>query len=173
MMDKKPFKDTRFGKFLKKAGEKVPEIGGAVIDLATGDVSGAMKKVGEILTGKAKFSPEAEKLRQEWEREKMDFQKELIELENADRASARRMNAEVTKAMGKQDPLYLVSGFAGLGLLIGVIAYGLFFDVENKEVYLHILGIAEGVGLSIFAYQFGSSKGSKEKQKQIEEILEK
>lgn len=172
-MDKKKFKDTRFAKFLKKAGEKVPEIGGAVIDFVQGDIGDGLEKVGEILTGKAKFNADAEKLRQEWEREKMNFQKELIALENADRADARKMNAELSKALGKQDPLYLVSGFAGLGLLIGVVAYGLFYNVENKEVYLHILGIAEGVGLSIFAYQFGSSKGSKEKQKQLEELLDK
>ncbi len=58
----KQFKDTKFGQFLAKAGDVVPDVlnvGGKVL---TGNISGAMADVGELLKGKAVDNPEARKL---------------------------------------------------------------------------------------------------------------
>ena len=57
-------------------------------------------------------------------------------------------------------------------LYFGVVIYSLVFmeiPESNREVYVHMLGILEGVVVTIGSYYFGSSSGSKAKT----EILEK
>lgn len=88
-MEKKKFWNTGFGKFLTKAGGVVPEIldiGGKAI---TGNFSGAIEEVGDLLQKKSIDDESARSLYKEFEIFKMTFAKECFELEAEDRKDAR------------------------------------------------------------------------------------
>lgn len=61
-------------------------------------------------------------------------------------------------------------------LFFGVVIYSLAFrqiPEANREVFVHMLGILEGVIVTIVTYYYGSSSGSKAKSEVIEEELDK
>ena len=93
------------------------------------------------------------------ERESMHKElKELYELEVADRDSARKREVEKAKT-GQFDFMFNLTGIVGLGAFAFIIYAIVFLEVpkENKEVWIHLIGICEGVVLSIFGYFFGSA----------------
>lgn len=66
----------------------------------------------------------------------------------------------------------------GIAMIIffGVVIYSLAFreiPEANREVFVHMLGILEGVIVTIVTYYYGSSSGSKTKTEIIEEELKK
>ena len=61
-------------------------------------------------------------------------------------------------------------------LTFGMMSAILFMDIEsgkNYEISLYILGLLSGALMSCINYYFGSSTGSKEKSKELQEIMEK
>jgi len=135
---KKPFKETKVGKLLGKVSGILPESG----------VLGVLK---EVIDTDDSLTPE----------EKEEAHKQLVEAykaEVADRESARSREVEVAKA-GRVDWLFNLTGIVGLGAF-GFIIYAI-IKVEvpeaNKEIFIHGIGIVEGVALSIFGYFFGTS----------------
>ena len=88
---KKDFKETKFGKFINKAKDFAPELLNVAGKVATGNVVGAVQEVGSILGKKAESDKEAKALLQEFEMYKMEFEKEVFELEFKDRADARKL----------------------------------------------------------------------------------
>ncbi len=164
---KKPFKETKVGGWLAKAKDKLPELAGIGMEILSGDIGGAAEKIQDLLNQKAKYNSEAAKLLQEWEIYKLDFQKELLQMENADRESARLRETDFVKATGGRDWFQFIVGVVGL-LLLGAMVYAvLYITPVNPNSFSHILGVVEGVALSIFTYYFGSSKGSKDKTQQL------
>jgi len=165
MPDKKKFKDTKFGGFLNKVIKVVPDVSGAILDVASGDFNGAIDKVKNALNIKAKKNPESKEiqaLQMEFQKMQNTFKKEMYELEVADRDSARKRQIEVAKT-GKKDLLYNISGFIGLGVFAFVVYSIIFLEVPkgNKEIFIHLIGIVEGVALSIFGFFFGTSDTEK------------
>lgn len=73
-----------------------------------------------------------------------------------DRDSARRRQVELVKA-GARDWLFSVAGLTGLLAFMFLIYAVVYLTVpkENKEIFLHLIGIVEGVALMIFSYYFG------------------
>jgi hypothetical protein len=134
----KPFKETKVGKLLLGAKSLLPEKG----------VLGVLKN---LIDTDSDLSPE----------EKAEAHKALIEAyeaEVADRDSARSREVEIAKS-GKSDWLFNITGLVGLGSF-GVIIWAiLYLDIPetNKELFYHLIGIVEGVSLSIFGYYFGTS----------------
>lgn len=163
-MSKKNFKDTKFGQFLSKAGQSIPEILSVGGEILTGDVGGAVEKVGAILKGKAETSAEAAKLLQEFELAKMSYKKDIFELEIEDRKSARLREAEYVR-VGKTDWMQVITGITGLGAFIFCIyAVTYIANVQENKLFVHLMGMIEGVVVGgIFAYYFGTSKSSKDK----------
>lgn len=143
-MSKKPFKETKLGKLLGKASGLLPESG----------VLGVLKSV---IDTDDNLTPE----------EKEEAHKALIEAyeaEVADRASARQREVEVAKS-GKVDWLFNITGLVGLsafGIVIWAIL-SLEIPESNKELFYHMVGIVEGVVLSIFGYYFGTSMKDEKK----------
>ena len=172
MAERKKFKDTKVAGWLRKAGEVLPEIAAVGLEIATGDIDGAVGKIGDILNAKAKSNAEAARLLRERELQKLNFQKELLSIEAADRDSARKRESAFVAALGKRDWMQALVGIIGLALLSVVIYTGLFLNVEDKESFFHILGITEGIALSIFMYYFGSSRASQAKDKSIDRLLD-
>jgi hypothetical protein len=149
MSDKKRFKETALGKFLMK---KVPEFAGAAL------TEGPLEALKSLIDGDASIGPE----------EKARLHRELVEAykaEVADRDSARKREAEIAKS-GKNDWLFNLTGVVGLSAFAVIIWAILDLEIpaENKELFYHLIGIVEGVALSIYGYYFGTSmKDSKDK----------
>jgi len=161
---KKPFKETGFGKFLNKAGQHIGTVIEVGAEIASGDIAGAL----DIVKGKIQESSISEvekaKLLHEMELSRMTWAKEMFELEVQDRTSARQRESNLAAAGMRDWFQYVVGGF-GLAVF-GAIVYTLIFKVvpePNREMFIHLLGIVEGVVISIFSYYFGSSLGSKRK----------
>jgi hypothetical protein len=148
MNDKKKFKDTAVGKFLMR---KLPDLAGAAL------TKGPLEAIKTLIDSDESIGP-AEKAR---------LHNELIEAYKAeveDRDSARNREAEVAKA-GKSDWLFNLTGIVGLGAFAVIIWAILGLDIPegNKELFYHLIGIVEGVALSIYGYFFGTSMKDEKK----------
>jgi len=141
-MEKKKFKDTAVGKFLTR---KLPELAGAAL------TGGPLEALKALIDDDTSIGPE----------EKARLHNELVEMYKAeveDRDSARGREVEVAKS-GKVDWLFNITGLVGLGAF-GVIVWAILaLDIpeSNRELFYHLIGIVEGVTLSIFGYYFGTS----------------
>jgi hypothetical protein len=137
-MSKKPFKETKVGKLLGKASGLLPESG----------VLGVLK---QVIDTDDTLTPE----------EKEEAHKQLVEAYKAevqDRESARQREVEIAKS-GGIDWLFNLTGIVGLGAFAFIIYAIIKLEVpeSNKEIFVHGIGIVEGVALSIFGYFFGTS----------------
>jgi hypothetical protein len=142
MSDKKRFKETAVGKFLIN---KVPEFAGAAL------TSGPLEALRTLIDGDSSIGPE----------EKARLHRELVEAYKAeveDRDSARKREVEVVKS-GKIDWLFNITGLVGLSSFAIIIWAILDLEIPsgNKDLFYHLIGIVEGVALSIFGYYFGTS----------------
>ena len=93
-----------------------------------------------------------------------DQVKELYSLEVSDRDSARKREIEVAKTRNF-DIMFNLTGFVGLGAFVFLIYAITYLEIphQNKEVFIHLIGICEGIVLSIFGYFFGSAISNKGK----------
>lgn len=148
MKNKKPFKETKVGNFLLK---KIPGLIGSV--LPDNGVLGVLKNV---IDADDTITPE--------EKESLHNElKELYELEIADRDSARKREVEKAKT-GQFDFMFNLTGVVGLLAFAFIIYAIVYLEVpeNNKEVWIHLIGICEGIVLSIFGYFFGSAVRKKD-----------
>ena len=135
---RKKFADTKVGKLLSKASGLLPE----------GGVLGVLK---QVIDTDDTLSPE----------EKEEAHRALIEAYKAevdDRDSARKREVEIAKT-GKFDLMYNLTGIVGLSAFSFIVYAIVYLEIptENKEVWIHLIGICEGIVLSIFGYFFGTS----------------
>jgi hypothetical protein len=143
MKNKKKFKDTKVGQFLLK---KLP-----------GFVSSTLPDKGILGIVKNLIDSEPELTGQD----KIQMHEELIELYNlqvADRDSARKREVEKAKT-GQFDLMFNLTGIVGLGAF-AIMKYAIVYlqiPESNKEVWIHLIGICEGIVLSIFGYFFGAA----------------
>ena len=144
--DKKKFKDTKVGVFLK---DKAPEILETVGDLLPD--AGVLGVAKNLIKMSDKLSPEEKELLT------ADLT-QMYEMEVKDRDSARTREVEISKA-GKRDYLFTLTGLIGLGVFCFIVYAIAFLQIPeaNKEIWIHLIGISEGVVLSIFGYYFGSA----------------
>jgi hypothetical protein len=82
----------------------------------------------------------------------------MMELEVADRDSARKREVSIAE-IHRFDLLFYLTGVIGLAAFCFIVYAIAFLRIpdENKEVWIHLIGITEGVVLSIFGYYFGSA----------------
>ena len=137
-MSKKPFKETKVGKLVGTLGGLLPDKG----------VLGVLK---QVIDTDDTLTPE----------EKEEAHKALIEAykaEVADRDSARNREVEIAKT-GRFDLMYNLTGVVGLGAFSFIVYAIVYLEIpaDNKEVWIHLIGICEGIVLSIFGYFFGTS----------------
>ena len=142
-MPNKKFKDTAVGKFILG---KVPNFASSVLP-----DKGVLGIVKNLIDTEPELTAE----------EKAQLHNELVELyelEVADRDSARRREVEIAKT-GKFDLMYNLTGIVGLGAFAFIVYAIVFLEIpaENKEVWIHLIGICEGIVLSIFGYFFGAA----------------
>ena len=99
------------------------------------------------------------------------FNKGLLDIEAADRKNARSRQIEMAKA-GASDFMHSVVGIVGMVAFLSVIYLGIFVEIADKATFNLILGNVMGISATIFAFYFGSSKSSSEKQKNITEMIQ-
>jgi len=148
---KKKFKDTKVGKLI---GNIAPNILGVAGDLLPD--AGVLGIVKNLIDKDENIAPEDKAIMH-------DQIKELYELEVADRDSARKREIEIAKT-GKKDYMHSFTGVIGLLSFCFMIYAVVYLDVpeSNKEVFINILGICQGIVLSIFGFYYGSAvKGNK------------
>ena len=150
MKEKKFLRDTKFGELLKEKAPKVFEVIGDVLPN-----SGALGLVKNIIQHSDDIDPETKKM----------LHDQLIEsykTEVADRDSARKREVEIAKVR-KFDLMFNLTGIVGLGsfsFLVYAIVY-LSIPEGNKEIWIHLIGITEGITISLFGYFYGSAMRDK------------
>jgi hypothetical protein len=152
---------SRVGDSIRWLVEKGTKVAPELLQLA-GSFTG-IKGLGDLVN-QINDSPDIS----EEDKKMLNFQAKLdiqqYEAEAADRDSARKRQIEISKS-GNPDILYNVSGFIGLGVFAFVVYSIVFLDIpaSNKEIFIHLIGIVEGVALSIFGFFFGSSDNEKKR----------
>lgn len=147
--------------WVKDNAPEVLEIVGEVPGL------GVLEKIGGLLSNKQDITPD--QLAEFNRLKELDLQE--LELILQDKDSARKREVGVVQALGKLDPMQIVTGSVGLGSLVILIIWAFVgVDKESEKIYFHLLGVVEGIAIAIFSYYFGSSKGSKDKQQIIDSI---
>ena len=143
--DKKPFKETGLGKFLLGAGSTIIDVVGDV--LPDKGLLGVVKKLIDK-------DPD---LSEDQKAEAHDKLVELYRLEVADRDSARKREVNLRKY--GTDWMFNLTGIVGLAAFAFLVYTVVTTQVpeSNKEIFIHLIGIVEGVALSIFGYYFGSA----------------
>ena len=148
---KKKFKETKLGKLV---GNIAPNILGVAGDLLPD--AGVLGIVKNLVSKDKNISPK--------DKELIHNQiKELYELEVADRDSARKREVEIAKT-GKTDYMHITTGLIGLGCFCFMIYAIVYLQIpeSNKEVWINLIGIVQGIVLSIFGFYYGSAvKGNK------------
>ncbi len=143
MKKNKKFKDTKVGQFILK---KIPNFVGDILP-----EKGVLGVVKNLIDNEPELTSQ----------DKIQLHNELIELyelEVADRDSARKREVEKAKA-GGFDFMFNLTGVIGLGAFAFIIYAIVYLQIpeSNKEVWIHLIGICEGIVLSIFGYFFGSA----------------
>jgi hypothetical protein len=146
MPDKKKFSETKVGKFLKN---KAPNILNTVGDILPSN--GVLGIVKNLIGSSEELSAEDKKIA-------FEHLEEMYGLEVQDRESARNREIEIAKVQ-KFDFLFYLTGIIGLGVFCFIVYAIVYLTIPeaNKEIWIHLIGISEGVVLSIFGYYFGSA----------------
>lgn len=145
MIDKKPFSKTKLGKFLKETAPSILDVVGNVLP-----DKGILGIVKNLIDKDDNMSADD---KSEAHRQLV----ELYELEVMDRDSAR--DREVNLRKYGTDWMFNATGIVGL-LAFAFLVYTVVttnVPEGNKEIFIHMIGIVEGVALSIFGYYFGSA----------------
>ena len=142
-MAKKNFKDTKVGQFILK---KIPGFVGDILQQ-----KGVLGVVKNLIDNEPELTSQ----------DKIQLHNQLIELyelEVADIDSARKREVEKAKS-GGFDFMFNLTGVIGLGAFAFIIYAIVYLQIpeSNKEVWIHLIGICEGIVLSIFGYFFGSA----------------
>ena len=143
MKKNKKFKDSKIGQFILK---KIPNFVGDILP-----EKGFLGVVKNLIDNEPELTSQ----------DKTQLHNELIELyelEVADRDSARKREVEKAKT-GGFDFMFNLTGVIGLGAFAFIIYAIVYLQIpeSNKEVWIHLIGICEGIVLSIFGYFFGSA----------------
>jgi hypothetical protein len=148
--DKKPFNETKFGKFLNKAKNVVPDVLNVAGKVATGNISGAIQEVGNALNKKAKNDIEAQSLLTEFEMYKMEFEKELYKIQEENISKRWQSDNEQDLKLPKLIRPLTLATLVGLFVLTVVLSY---FNVIIPDKYLSVL---EMILLTVIGAYFGA-----------------
>ena len=82
---------------------------------------------------------------------------ELYKLEVADRDSARSREVEISKVR-KFDFMFNLTGLVGLGTFVFLVYCIVYITIpeSNEKTFYTLIGLCEGIVLSIFGFYFGS-----------------
>ena len=134
-------RDTKLGEwFRNKAPQHLDTIG----DLVPGGQ--AIKAIGALIDATT-----------ESDSERAEAHALLAQAEAQDRADARSREVKFAEATGNRDWMQTGVGIVGMVAFIMMIWWAT-QGVEEREVYFHLLGVVEGVAVTIYGYYYGASK---------------
>lgn len=139
-------KDTKVGKLLATKAPKVLELAGDLLP-----DKGLLGIVKNLVQDDKTLTPE--------EKKQLHIELvELYELEVADRDSARNREIEMAKA-GANDWMMNLTGVVGLVCFMFVVYAVVYIpEVLHNELFVHLMGMVEGVVIgNIFAFYYGTS----------------
>lgn len=171
--EKKAFKETKVGQFASKVASEIPSLALDIFEVATspnplGATLGVVKErltqsTGANSTLSIEDKAKAEALLAELKLKEKELDNEVLELEVRDRDSARNREIRIAE-IGKTDWMQPLTGVIGLLAFVYIIYAVINMpNVQDNKLAIHIIGLVEGVVLSIFYYYYGTSKGSKDK----------
>ena len=139
-------KDTKIGKFLAEKAPQILEVAGSLLPDA-----GLLGVVKNLIDKDPNLSKE----------DKAQIHQQLVELyklEVEDRDSARKREVEITKA-GGNDWMMNLTGVVGLMCFLFIVYAVVYIpDVLHNELFVHLMGMVEGVVIgNIFAFYYGTS----------------
>jgi hypothetical protein len=86
---------------------------------------------------------------------KLEIEEQEIYLKDVQ--NARNREIELAKA-GKKDPMMLIVGIVGIFVFVFMVVAIVFKpDLQSNKLLIHLLGMVEGVAITIFSYYYGSS----------------
>ena len=168
---------TKFGKFLQKVGNTFGDVADVGESLLGGTVAGsALGVLGDILEGKANsadLTPEertaAQNFKRELERDRMQFEQELVRMEAEDLKSARESNVALqtdpdSTVLAKVVPyaIDIVIMLTWVGATF-YIASNVFQGVDVSDGIWGLYSTVTGLATNIVGFHRGSSMGSKRK----------
>jgi len=160
--EKKKFKETKVGKFLKDKAPKILDTVGDV--LPDNGVLGVVKNI--ISTDKTLTTQDKEELYK------------LIELDMQDIANARAREVSVVTS----DSAPLINKIIGpcLAIIVISLTFILFYMVMfkkitsvEKDILIYVLGALTSYVGMVLSYYFGSSSGSRHKDDAIKELMKR
>tara|TARA_R100000654_G_scaffold18249_1_gene38212 strand:+ start:302 stop:754 length:453 start_codon:yes stop_codon:yes gene_type:complete len=146
MSNNKKFKDTKIGKFLKNKAPNILDIVGDVLP-----DQGALAIVKNLINKDDTIDAKTKK----------ELHNQLIEAyktEVADRDSARKREVEIAKVR-KFDFMFTLTGLVGLGTFVFLVYAIVYIQIpeHNEKTFYTLIGLVEGITLSIFSFYFGAS----------------
>ena len=156
--DRKPLGQTKFGMLMKAA---LPAAAGLIGDiLPSNGAFGIVKNIIGKAVDKGEITPEtADELMAE-----MQHEQEMYKTEVKDRNSAREREVAMAVA-GRTDWMMNVSGIFALVASLAIVYVILFQEISDKELFYFVAGAVFTFAGQVMSYYFGSSKGSKDKDK--------
>jgi hypothetical protein len=160
---------------------------GFLSDLFSGGASQLVNSVGNVLDKVVTTKGEKMQLDNEIKKAEMQYQLDMAKLSveekqliYGDIASARIMATTVQTSAYAPKLAKLVSPLMAIGttLLTFALFYILIFNdeklaVAKKEIILYILGVLSAILTQIFSFYFGSSQGSSDKNKILDDMYNK
>jgi hypothetical protein len=137
-------------KILSGGGSQIIESVGNVLD--------------KVITNKEELAQVKLELDKEINRHLEAIQANILkeqELQVQDRSSARTRESDFVKATGHIDYLMWFLAIIGMGIMSYCLYTLINNNLQNKELFVHFLGIIEGVVVSMYSYYFGSSASSR------------
>ena len=141
MKEKKKLRDTALGEWFRN---KAPQHLDAIGDLVPGGQ--AVKAIGALIDATT-----------ESDTERLEARALLAQAEAEDRADARKREIDFVTATKGRDWMQTLVGVVGMVAFVLMIVWAA-NGVEEREVYFHLLGVVEGVAVTIYGYYYGSSK---------------
>jgi UDP-2,3-diacylglucosamine pyrophosphatase LpxH len=133
-------KDTKLGAWFR---DKAPDVLASVGEVIPGGQ--VLKAVGALIDATTTS-----------ETEKQEARALLYQLQQEDVENARKREVDLAEATGGHDWMQRAVGITGLVAFVVTLVFAFIGDVNN-EVLFHILGVVEGVAITIFGYYFGGS----------------
>lgn len=130
-----------------------------------GEVTGlrALNRLSDVISHDNPDNVSPKELARVKELKELDLRELEIVLEDV--ANARNREVELAKT-GKNDFMMHASGIVGLGAFLLMVIAVIFIPGVSDNVLIHqLMGIVEGVALTIFGYYYGTSKSSSDKTK--------
>ena len=159
-----------FGKIIDILKNAVPLVASLVGGDTAGKAAAAIVGIAEKVTGKQGDEAAAAiaadpALALQFKQALMDQEKDLLKLMYEDVKDARARDIEVRKLNKGKNLRADVIAYAAIASFI-ILIFFFFFktpDPNTKDIMILLIGNLSGVVTTIYAYEFGSSRGSKDK----------